>query len=82
VDMQLSLEAEPNGFRSAPSLAQLVQRAPSIPPIAGTPTETVPRHMVDPLITAPTEDTGEPIPDDPDPSKPRGFWGSLFKKRK
>ena len=66
-DTALSLEAEPGGM-STP-----IPRAPTVPPIAGTPTETVPRVMISPLIEH------EP---DPDPDKPRGFWGSLFKKRK
>jgi serine/threonine protein kinase len=67
-DTALSLEAEPGGMSSP-----IIPRAPTVPPIAGTPTETVPRVMISPLIEQ------EP---DPDPDKPRGFWGSLFKKRK
>ena len=67
-DTALSLEAEPGGMSSP-----MIPRAPTVPPIAGTPTETVPRVMISPMIEQ------EP---DPDPDKPRGFWGSLFKKRK
>ncbi|HEV7559375.1 MAG TPA: serine/threonine-protein kinase [Kofleriaceae bacterium] len=66
-DTALSLEAEPGG------MSMPIPREPTVPPIAGTPTETVPRVMINPLIEQ------EP---DPDPDKPRGFWGSLFKKRK
>jgi hypothetical protein len=56
----------------------------------GTPTETVPRNTIQGMGRAGTQtnphgDLGhsdEPqIPPDDD-DKPRGFWGSLFKKRK
>jgi len=46
-------------------------------PGIGTPTETQPR-----VRSIPPQ--AQPLPNGPedDPDKPRGFWGSLFKKRK
>jgi len=67
-DTQLSLETEPGGY------APQITTEPA-PQIAGTPTQPVPRNIVAPLV--------EPAMDPPpDPEKPRGFWGSLFKRRK
>jgi len=46
------------------------------PPTADTNTPTATFHAAKPELTPPPP---EPAPDD---DKPRGFWGSLFKKRK
>jgi eukaryotic-like serine/threonine-protein kinase len=75
-DTQLSLETEP-AQSSYPQMS--IQRPPTT---EGTPTATFPAqrppHFVDPTPPPPS---GTP-PDDDDNDKPRGFWGSLFKKRK
>jgi eukaryotic-like serine/threonine-protein kinase len=74
-DTQLSLETEP-AQSSYPQMS--IQRPPTT---EGTPTATYPArqppHFVDPTPPPPS---GTPPDDDDD--KPRGFWGSLFKKRK
>jgi serine/threonine protein kinase len=73
-DSQLSLDAEPGGY----SLS--ITTADPSPVVAGTPTQPVPRAMGAPLV----DDLGARpvIEPPPDPEKPRGFWGSLFRKRK
>jgi serine/threonine protein kinase len=71
-DTQLSLDTEPGGF--AVPLASVEP-----PQIAGTPTQPVPRAIVAPLVGEAPVVIEPPLPD---PEKPRGFWGSLFKKRK
>ena len=48
------------------------QTSPQLPLPTGTPTDAIAR-MADPAEPA------EPVPNG---DKPRGFWGSLFKKRK
>jgi serine/threonine protein kinase len=69
-DAQTSLDAS----LAPPAVAIAPERRGSPPPVAapvvGTPPEPV---------TLNGEHTG---PTDPAPDKPRGFWGSLFKKRK
>src|SRR5436190_12293237 len=69
-DTQLSLETEP-GALSFPSLQ--VMRPQTLPGV-GRPTPVPPSAPDAPI-------TEEPPPDD-SPDKPRGFWGSLFKKKK
>jgi len=74
-DTQLALDTQPGAF--------VVTRphGPTTPP-AGTPTDTMPQIVVSPpLGTAPPADPMPPPPED-DPNKPKGFWGSLFRKRK
>ncbi len=71
-DTQLSFEVPvvPGGL----SMSGRVQAVPQLaPPVAGTPTDTMPQ-----LIAHAAEPTDQPS----DGDKPRGFWGSLFKKRK
>src|SRR5689334_25115301 len=74
-DTQLSLETEP-AQSSYPQMS--IQRPPTT---EGTPTATFPAqrppHFVDPTPPPPSG-----TPSDEDDDKPRGFWGSLFKKRK
>jgi hypothetical protein len=81
-DTELSLDAEPGMSLSA---SQSHPRAGTVPGV-GTPTETVPRATIrgilPPTDPGPSPDQALPPPDDDDPDKPRGFWGSLFKKRK
>jgi serine/threonine protein kinase len=69
-DTELSLDTEPGGY------VPQITTEPA-PQIAGTPTQPVPRNVMAPLV-------GEQpvIEPQPDPEKPRGFWGSLFKRRK
>jgi len=78
-DTEMSLDAEPgmaHASTSMPAAFAPKVRQGTMPGI-GTPTETQPRVRSIPPPGVPAE-PGEP--DDPD--KPRGFWGSLFKKRK
>jgi serine/threonine protein kinase len=70
-DTQLSLETEPAGM----SFPQIMQQRPAT--LEGTPTGTTPAARP---VEEPTQPRGHEPPDDPD--KSRGFWGSLFKKRK
>jgi eukaryotic-like serine/threonine-protein kinase len=69
-DTQLSLEASITSTSLSMSGSHRTQTSPQLP-VAGTPT--------DPLVRL-----AEPEPADPvqGHDKPRGFWGSLFKKRK
>jgi len=73
-DTQMSLESAPGGLSM--SSAGSSSRLPTAQP-AGTPTETVPHVSIQ--QPTPAGDTATRGPDD---DKPRGFWGSLFKKRK
>jgi len=88
-DTQMSLETEP-GLSMAIGSSRL-QTSPPIggTGVTGTPTEPVPRPLPAPPVS------NEPVyeirpPDAPLPSsetepegeKPRGFWGSLFRKRR
>jgi eukaryotic-like serine/threonine-protein kinase len=78
-DTELSLDSEPGmagASTSMPSAFAPKPRQATMPGI-GTPTETQPRVRVIPPQMQPP-----PIGPDDDPDKPRGFWGSLFKKRK
>jgi serine/threonine protein kinase len=72
-DTQVSLETEPAGM-SFPQMS--VTRAPST---EGTPTATMPATRP---IAEPTPPPPQGTAPEEDPDKPRGFWGSLFKKRK
>jgi eukaryotic-like serine/threonine-protein kinase len=69
-DTQLSLETEPSET-SFPQMSVMNR-----PPTADTNTPTATFNAAKPELTPPPP---EPAPDD---DKPRGFWGSLFKKRK
>jgi eukaryotic-like serine/threonine-protein kinase len=82
-ETELSLESEPGASFSGGIMS--VTRQPTG---TGTGTgETVPRNTVQGMgqPVRPSNPTGTPQhspSDDPEPDKPRGFWGSLFKKRK
>ena len=79
-DTQMSLDIEPGGLSM--SMTTGGGRLTTQPGV-GTPTETVPRNTVQGSGPQPpppeiiTEPAGTP-----DDDKPKGFWGSLFKKRK
>jgi serine/threonine protein kinase len=73
-DTQLSLETEPMGFAQM----SVTTRQPST--IEGTPTATFHAGRQAPEPTPPPP--SGPPQGTPDDDKPRGFWGSLFKKRK
>jgi len=78
-DTELSLESEPGMAASSTSMPAAYApkvRQGTMPGI-GTPTETQPRVRV-----IPAQQPASPDGPDDDPDKPRGFWGSLFKKRK
>jgi eukaryotic-like serine/threonine-protein kinase len=83
-DTEMSLDAEPGMAQASTSMpaASIGAWAPKVRqgtmPGIGTPTETQPRVRSIPPPGVPVVDPGEPE----DPDKPRGFWGSLFKKRK
>jgi serine/threonine protein kinase len=92
-DTEMSLEAEPG---PSFSLSATQPRAPSGPSLATPTTEPAARPTMqgigragsgtNPAAAPPHSQQPRPDPDpDPDPDasdKPRGFWGSLFKKRK
>jgi hypothetical protein len=75
-DTELSLETEP-AESSFPQMT--VQRPPTMPSSLGTPTDTVTKRLP---ISEPPQTPDPPAGTPPDDDKPRGFWGSLFKKRK
>jgi len=79
-DTQMSLETEP-GLSMSMTIGD--SRMPTSPPVTmlGTPTE--PRMPPPPQITREPEviELTTPPPD-PEGEKPKGFWGSLFKKRR
>ena len=76
-DTQMSLETEPG---LSMSMTMTDSRMPTSPP-TGTPTEPrIPPPSVQ-IIREP--DVVDPTTPPPDPAdKPKGFWGSLFKKRR
>ena len=78
-DTQMSLEVEPGGL----SMSMTTGRLATSPPVH-TPPETVPRNAVQAIGPQPPapEIVTEAAVSDPDEEKPKGFWGSLFKKRK
>ncbi|MEO7096917.1 MAG: hypothetical protein ABI175_26900 [Polyangiales bacterium] len=80
-DTQLSLDVEPGGLSMSmtPGTHRLTTQ-----PCVGTPTETVPRNTVQTSgpQPPPPEIITEPAGPADEGDKPRGFWGSLFKKRK
>ena len=81
-DMQTSLDVEPGGLTMSMSTSTTGRMQTQPPNPAGTPTETVPRNtMQGGPQPPPPEIITEPAPPAED-EKPRGFWGSLFKKRK
>ncbi len=70
-DTQMALEAEP-GLSFSGGIPGYIHRAPTGAPVAETPTQTMPpKHEDEPVVTI-----------EPDGEKPRGFWGSLFKRKK
>ena len=71
-ETQLALDAEP-GDSMTMTITQ-TGRMSQPPTAAGTPADTAPRPSALPLAAPPP-------PPPPEPEK-RGFWGSLFKKRK
>lgn len=77
-DTQMSLEVEPGGLSMSMTTSQ-TGRLQTAPP-TGTPTETVPRNVPGGTQPPAPEIITEPAP--PDGDKPKGFWGSLFRKRK
>ncbi len=77
-ETQLALDSEP-GLSMSVTQTGRMQTAP--PSAAGTPTETVPRTTPIPHPEPLPPPQHEPQPEPPEPEK-RGFWGSLFKKRK
>ena len=72
-DTQIALDLAPSITTTGRMLAQQ-------PSASGTPSGPLPR------VTLPPEPAPEPPPPPPapppEPEKPRGFWGSLFRKRK
>ncbi|MBL0217674.1 MAG: serine/threonine protein kinase [Myxococcales bacterium] len=90
-DTLTALDVEPGGLSM--SMTTTAGRMQTSPP-AGTPTETVPRNTMQsgpqpppPEINIEPGEPGDPgepgTPDTrPGGDKPKGFWGSLFKKRK
>ncbi|MEO8699047.1 MAG: hypothetical protein ABI867_03355, partial [Kofleriaceae bacterium] len=86
-DIELSLDSEPGASQSMSSS----QPRPATATGVGTPTETVPRNTIQGMGKPPVQPPNRPSDTEnsqstnevePDTSKPRGFWGSLFKKRK
>jgi eukaryotic-like serine/threonine-protein kinase len=80
-DTQLSLDASISHHVGEYAISVIDERSATAPGL-GTPTETVPRAV---LPQRPPPDPSSPpagAPPDSDGEKPRGFWGSLFKKRK
>jgi serine/threonine protein kinase len=76
-ETQMSLEAQP-GDPTPRALASSQLSSPTHLPTVpgGTPTETVPRAVLR------TEPPTLPDPRGSDDDRPRGFWASLFRKRK
>ncbi|MEJ7598750.1 MAG: serine/threonine-protein kinase [Kofleriaceae bacterium] len=79
-ERELALDAEPG--MAATSSSSLL-RPPTVPGV-GTPTTTLPAVRGTPhnLPTEPAHSQAPPAMAADDDHKPRGFWGSLFKKRK
>lgn len=75
-DTQMSLETEP-GLSMSMTLGD--SRMPTSPP-TGTPTE--PRGVQPPSVQIEVSTDPTTPPPDPEGEKPKGFWGSLFKKRR
>jgi eukaryotic-like serine/threonine-protein kinase len=75
-DMQMSLEASLAAGAMSMSMTGRNPTSPQLPALGGTPTDTMPR-----LSSLSSDPAVEPAPER-DGDKPRGFWGSLFKKRK
>jgi serine/threonine protein kinase len=73
-DTQLALEAEPSAFHAPLPF----HKQPTAQISAETPTDEMPRMVIEQQGQAPP---GIAPPDDPE-TRPRGFWGSLFKKKK
>jgi serine/threonine protein kinase len=71
-DTQMSLEASLTSGNLSMSGSHRNQTSPQLPLPTGTPTDTMAR----------LDDPAEPVDPTRNGDKPRGFWGSLFKKRK
>jgi len=82
-DTQMSLEASLSSGGMSMSSSRN-PTSPQLPALSGTPTDTLPRLAGPAGSTASTSsaDPAEPSGPERDGDKPRGFWGSLFKKRK
>jgi serine/threonine protein kinase len=82
-DTQMSLEASLSSGGMSMSSSRS-PTSPQLPALSGTPTDTLPR-LASPAgstASASSADPAEPSGPERDGDKPRGFWGSLFKKRK
>ncbi|HZJ66175.1 MAG TPA: serine/threonine-protein kinase [Kofleriaceae bacterium] len=82
-DTQMSLEASLSSGGMSMSSSRS-PTSPQLPALSGTPTDTLPR-LAGPAgstASASSADPAEPSGPERDGDKPRGFWGSLFKKRK
>ncbi|HEY0988586.1 MAG TPA: serine/threonine-protein kinase [Kofleriaceae bacterium] len=82
-DTQMSLEASLSSGGMSMSSSRN-PTSPQLPALSGTPTDTLPR-LAGPAgstASASSADPAEPSGPERDGDKPRGFWGSLFKKRK
>jgi serine/threonine protein kinase len=82
-DTQMSLEASLSSGGMSTSSSRS-PTSPQLPALSGTPTDTLPR-LAGPAgstASASSADPAEPSGPERDGDKPRGFWGSLFKKRK
>jgi serine/threonine protein kinase len=78
-DTQMALEAEPGLGFNIPGYAH---RTPT-GQVVETPTETIPRGNPNPTVTPSKEDeVSVQIESGNNDDKPRGFWGSLFKRKK
>ncbi|MFN0253372.1 MAG: serine/threonine protein kinase [Kofleriaceae bacterium] len=79
-DTQMSLETEP-GLSMSMTVGD--SRMPTSPP-TGTPTEPRIQQPSSVQVQIMRDDIPDPTtpPPDPEGEKPKGFWGSLFKKRR
>ena len=79
-DAETSLDSQPGASQSLPAMSSRHATMPGV----GTPTEPVPRITIQGLGTALPADPAPAVPaaDAAGADKPKGFWGSLFKKRK
>jgi hypothetical protein len=89
-DNEVSLEAEPglSASQSNPAASQPRQQTATSPGTEPTRPRVTMQGMGRPGTQTPTnpveraEHSEEPLSDDGTQDKPRGFWGSLFRKRK
>jgi hypothetical protein len=84
-DTELSLDSEPGLTMSITQTGRLPTSSPTATGVTGgaTPTDVVPQPLP-PAATGPTQLPTEldDLPPDGGGDKPRGFWGSLFRKKK